>query len=443
MHFNRVPRGWLAGLVFLAVASFNFAATWMNGPVWNWLGRGRGPEFYTLLSDAFLAGQTSLLLKPSAEMLALPDPYDPLRNEGFRLHDASLYHGKYYLYFGPTPALVLFMPYRVLTGSHLPASIAVALFCTGGFAFSCALFFLLVKREQWDCPRWLTSIAMLSLGTAPGIAFLLVRASFYEVAISAGYCFVMAGFLLTAHSLLEDSPRTLSLIGAGLCFGLAAGCRPNLAVLAILMALLVGWRTRSYRVRALGFVAPILLCGLMLAAYNYARFQNPFEFGIQYALLGRRTDLDEHFGHLLGNFPHGIYTLLFSPVHLIRWDMVAGTLWLSPIACLGLLTPCLARLRRIGDHVKLGATRFTIHSLYVSTFSTLILLAVMGFILTRYLVDFAPGFVLLSWCLLAASWQAVRELPRRRQIVIGASIISVALYSLVVELAICVPHLSH
>src|ERR1035438_5433424 len=115
------------------------------------------------------------------------------------------------------------------------------------------------KPRPWDCPRWLPSIAMLSLGTAPGIAFLLVRASFYEVAISAGYCFVMAGFLLTAHSLLEDSPRTLSLIGAGLCFGLAAGCRPNLAVLAILMALLVGWRTRSYRVRALGFVAPILL----------------------------------------------------------------------------------------------------------------------------------------------------------------------------------------
>src|ERR1035438_2785461 len=85
---------------------------------------------------------------------------DPTANGRFRLHDASLYHGKYYLYFGPTPALVLFLPYKVLTGSHLPSSVAVALFCTGGFACSCALFFLLAKLEKWDIPAWLASAGL-------------------------------------------------------------------------------------------------------------------------------------------------------------------------------------------------------------------------------------------------------------------------------------------
>ena len=227
MHIDRTSRAWLPGLLFVAVAFFHFAIAWLCGPAANW--RGQTSEYYQLLTDAFLAGQTSLLVQPPAQLLALPDPYDPRANAYLRLHDASLYHGKYYLYFGPTPAIVLFLPYKVLTGSHLPSRIAVALFCVAGFACSCALFFLLAKREKWDCPQWFGSAAMLSLGTAVAASFVLTHPSFYEVAISAGYCFIMAGFLLTAHSLGQDRPRVLSLIGAGLCFGLAVGCRPNFA----------------------------------------------------------------------------------------------------------------------------------------------------------------------------------------------------------------------
>src|ERR1035438_9413949 len=307
MHFSRLARGWLPGLLFMAVVSVHFATAWVGGPARNW--HGQTSEYYPLLTDAFLAGQTSLLVQPSAKLLALPDPYDPVANAKFRLHDASLYHGKYYLYFGPTPALVLFLPYKVLTGSHLPTRIAVALLCNCGFACSCALFFLLAKREKWDCPQWFASAVVLSLGTVPGVAYLLRRPSFYEVAIGAGYCFVLSGFLLAAYSLGEDSPRTPSLIGAGLCFGLAAGCRPHLALLVILMVVLVAWRTRSHKTAVLGFVAPVVLCGVLLAAYNYARFQNPFDFGIQYTLLDNRTDLDEHFGHIPGNLPRSIYAL--------------------------------------------------------------------------------------------------------------------------------------
>src|ERR1035438_1482214 len=130
MHFNRVARGWLPWLAFVAVALFYTAVAWVGGAA-----RTRHvqtSEYYALLTDAFLAGQTSLLVQPAAELLALPDPYDSSANGRFRLHDASLYHGKYYLYFGPTPALVLFLPYKVLTGSHLPARVAVASFCAGG-----------------------------------------------------------------------------------------------------------------------------------------------------------------------------------------------------------------------------------------------------------------------------------------------------------------------
>src|SRR5262249_46036284 len=116
MLFRRAAHGWIIQtwlplLLFVVVSSFHFATAWVGGPARNW--HGQTSEGYPLLTDAFRAGQTSLRVQPPAALLALPDPFDPVANASLRLHDASLYHGKYYLYFGPTPALVLFLPYKV------------------------------------------------------------------------------------------------------------------------------------------------------------------------------------------------------------------------------------------------------------------------------------------------------------------------------------------
>lgn len=440
MLLNRAAHGRLPVVLFVAVASFHFAFAWVSGPATNW--RGTTSEFYPLLADAFLAGQTNLLLQPSAELLALPDPYDPAANGPFRLHDASLYHGKYYLYFGPTPAIVLYLPYKVLTGSHIPTRIAIALFCTFGFACSCALFFLLVKREKWDCPPWLGSAAVLSLGTAPAIAFLLMHPSFYEVAIAGGYCFVMAGFLLTAHSLGQDPPRTASLFGAGLCFGLAAGCRPNFALLAILMAALLAFRMRSHKTRVLAFAGPVILCGVLLAVYNYARFQNPLEFGIRYQLAVNLTGPDDHFNHTLEKFLPSLYALVLAPP--ARWlfwfHRTMGLVWGSPIALLGLCTPWILRYSGVKGSVKLGSTRFIIYGIYACALSTLLVLAFMSYIVGRYTVDFVPEFVLLSLCLLAARWQAIRGLDKSRLVPFRLVVVGAAVYSAVFEICICMLH---
>ena len=436
MHIDRTSRAWLPGLLFVAVAFFHFAIAWLCGPAANW--RGQTSEYYQLLTDAFLAGQTSLLVQPPAQLLALPDPYDPRANAYLRLHDASLYHGKYYLYFGPTPAIVLFLPYKVLTGSHLPSRIAVALFCVAGFACSCALFFLLAKREKWDCPQWFGSAAMLSLGTAVAASFVLTHPSFYEVAISAGYCFIMAGFLLTAHSLGQDRPRVLSLIGAGLCFGLAVGCRPNFAPLVIIMIAMVTSRLRSSKTRALAFLGPIVLCGVLLAAYNYVRFQNPIEFGIRYQLLANPTDLDDHFNHSLRNLLPGIYALFLGPpFELPCWfHRSMGLFWMSPAALLGLCTPFVLRYGLLKSRVKLGSTRFIIYCVFLSALSILILLALLGFTVGRYTLDFAPEFVLLSWCLLAARWQALHGLAKGRLLPFGLAVLGIALYSAAFEICL-------
>src|SRR5579871_1565017 len=48
--------------------------------------RDTSNEFYNQLTDSLVHGHVYLAAKPSPQLLALPDPYDPTANERFRLH---------------------------------------------------------------------------------------------------------------------------------------------------------------------------------------------------------------------------------------------------------------------------------------------------------------------------------------------------------------------
>jgi hypothetical protein len=68
---------------------------------------------YEYLAEGFLRGHTYLPVEPDPRLLQLSDPYDPVANRPYRLWDASLYHGRYYLYYGPAPAITLMLPWRL------------------------------------------------------------------------------------------------------------------------------------------------------------------------------------------------------------------------------------------------------------------------------------------------------------------------------------------
>src|SRR5256885_11759949 len=67
--------------------------------------------------------------------LALANPWDPAVDDSLKMQDMALYNGRYYLYHGAGPALILFAPWRLVTdrkstrlnSSHLVISYAV--FC--------------------------------------------------------------------------------------------------------------------------------------------------------------------------------------------------------------------------------------------------------------------------------------------------------------------------
>ena len=96
-------------------------------------------KYLAMQAEGWLAGRLDLPRAAPAGLLALPDPYDPQANRAFRMaglegvHDLSLYNGKLYLYWGPVPTLVAFLPWRVLTGEMLQSAWASWAFAFGAW----------------------------------------------------------------------------------------------------------------------------------------------------------------------------------------------------------------------------------------------------------------------------------------------------------------------
>ena len=128
-------------------------------------------NFQNPIADALLSHQLSLKIEPPRDLLRLHDPYDPITNVQFRdtgLHDLSLYKGRLYAYFGPAPAILLYIPFRIFQVGALSPAIATLIFAALGFVFSIALFRQLVR---WCCgtiPVWMQGVAVFTLGLGAG-----------------------------------------------------------------------------------------------------------------------------------------------------------------------------------------------------------------------------------------------------------------------------------
>src|SRR3990172_6126385 len=90
---------------------FAFPALLLVIAVYLWfisVSRDATSSYYALLATSFRQGELSLSLRPDPALLELANPYDPAARQGIKTPlDLSLYNGKFYLYWGPAPALLL------------------------------------------------------------------------------------------------------------------------------------------------------------------------------------------------------------------------------------------------------------------------------------------------------------------------------------------------
>ena len=272
-------------LILIVFIFYAWICTQGREPYWQYSPDG----WYNLLTDSFLEKQLHFLAEPRPELLALKDPYNPIENGPYRMHDMSLYKGKYYMYYGITPLIVFYLPFRLLTGIKLPDNLAVLLFSFGGFMWAVLLLNHIRRLYFPAAPKWMMFISVAVLGFANVVPFNLKRPMMYEVAISSGFFFLMGAMFFLCREVAKINPNKF-LLGLGSLFlGLSIGGRPTLLLSTLIIPLIYlkvieGKHNFSCKFKyllALGL--PLLSCLFLLGMYNYLRFDNPFEFGINYS----------------------------------------------------------------------------------------------------------------------------------------------------------------
>jgi hypothetical protein len=255
------------------------------------------PTYLTFLDDqaeGFRAGHLHFAIEPPAALLARPNPFDPALKPLW-YWDASLYHGHYYLYWGPLPALLL-AAWKTLFRVHARIGDQYVVFALASLQALAGLLLIdrMHRRLFPRIPGVLAALAIAVFALVNPTLYNLSRAGVYEAAIVGGHAFLVAGLLFAfeASSALGRQRRSLALAGG--CWVLALACRasiaPALPLLAAVTCWLVAprgrdpvrWRLRGQALVWLG--TPIAAGVVLLLTYNKLRFDAWFDFGRHYQL---------------------------------------------------------------------------------------------------------------------------------------------------------------
>ena len=275
---------------------------------------------YQELAVALSRGEVSVG-EADPRLLEVENPYDTIYLQANRIPyqaDYSYYDGKYYVYFGIVPELLLYLPVYLLTGKALPNYLAVFAFFAG-FILACAgLWWELMRRYFPKAPFYLYGIGMLLLSGSYSLFYLLIRPDLYHVPIIASCMFTAAGLWAYLRGLIGGRKRTAWYALGSLCLALTAGCRPQFVLFALL-AIPLFWE-EIFRKRSLfsrqgaGRTAALLLPFLAVAAglmyYNALRFQSPLDFGASYSMTS--NDMT-HRGFNLSRILYGLWYFLLEP----------------------------------------------------------------------------------------------------------------------------------
>jgi hypothetical protein len=232
--------------------------------------------------------------------------------------DLSLYHGKWYLYWGPAPVLLL-LPFYLIWG----VKASDVLFTMLGGVANVALIYVCIRemKRYFSISLSLMSEAFLLLSFAfasPNFFLSLGGRIWYTNQIFATmflflfYCFFFK-YLNTG--------KLYHIVVSVAFFCLACLTRYSLLFNGLLLIYLF-WHSkmtgRKIELRLLISVGVTLLFFVCLAGfYNYLKFQNIFEVGERYALGSKRFTAILKSGIILSfkYFWHNIYYYFLNPIY--------------------------------------------------------------------------------------------------------------------------------
>lgn len=295
--WERPMAGFLVALAVYSVFSLS------KGPLW----RLSDFPYFNYLADAFLHGQLNLRAVPP------------------RVLDLSYFHGQYFLYWSPMPAILL-LPFVALFGvgfSDVAFTLVIAAtnVCLVALLLRQARLKRVIKasRQRRGIIVLLFALGTVHITLAPmGRVWLTSQLTAFMFVALAYLCaikfeglraFLMVGLSLTAAMLTRNHL-------------IVAGVWPALYLIHKHWS--VNWR-RQIRFFAAG-IMPILLGIALLGAYNWMRFGGILDNGIAYHLMHRSFVNDYR--------QYGYFNIHFIPINLF-YQYVAYPFPLRPTSLMG------------------------------------------------------------------------------------------------------------
>lgn len=459
MTNNKDSKKYLIRLVIIFVVLLFYIWTTTEG-YFTFSDRHYYRAYYNALASAFSFGRLDLNIVVPPKLKNLKDPYnynikhDP---ELASFYDFSYYKEKLYLYFGPTPAITVILPYHWIVKfakldkkynlnyyvTFPPNGFVVLVYIFGVFIFGVLILLHLKDKYFKDTPEWMFIISILLIAFCNIGGYLLRRPYFYEIAVSGGCFFFLGGIYFLLLSLSKGKASKFFLFLAGIFLGLSIGSRAILLGGTVgILIYLIWWKYIKGKQITTGqitsLVFPLVVLLAALGIYNFLRFDNIFETGFNYQLGPLRSPFDNK--RLFFAEPetifHNIYCYLlmlptinhiFPFIHAKTWmagyfEKIVGLFTGTPFALLMMLSPYLYlksknKLAQNINNVTFPKTEFVL--ILLPALINIMIYILFRNVTLRYTVDFST-LIIIATCIIwfyydakLASYQKYRELLKK------------------------------
>lgn len=227
------------------------------------------------------------------------------------LGDISLYGGRFYLYFGPLPSIIL-MPFVLIFGKNFPqvflgiASLMVSFFAV----FSISKSFKFNRIDSlWLSVFFVFSTVLLSSA--------LINISAYQVEVLG------VPFILLALNEYFSKKRPVLI---GILLGLAIMTRLTL-ILSVAFFIFEYFQKKFSLKSLLLFLIPVIIFSGVIAGYNYIRFHSFFDTGYTHSVALKSFPLSRNldYGYMsASHIPANLYSFLLMPPEPLLTDDKGG-----------------------------------------------------------------------------------------------------------------------
>lgn len=332
--------------------------------VWRWTEWPATTRYYAMLGHSFTEGKTYLPIEPSPVLSRLENPYSPAaRSQYASIGNLSYYEGRYYMYWGPAPAVglaILEFLGAPAMGDEAVVFVAVSLV----FLFSAMVVMRLEHVYFEGLPLWLIIAGLVVVATIHPMLWFQSSPSILTAAIASGQAFLLGGAYFLVRALTDEDAQVWLYATAGALWALAMTSRlttaPSVIILVLGASILSLKRARmednlkTEAVRMGSLLGALILVMSVYGWYNLIRFDSPFETGFRFQF----TEFDKNAQLARGSLfsigyviPNTLYYFL-APVRLVsRFPYLRAVYGES-----ALLTPILSRFQVPADYRVEDAT---------------------------------------------------------------------------------------